>query len=376
MFDISLTDNGTNCRPDEQSLDNQMSPFTFPLLIEFCIMASMMLLTIWEKTGIGYQPIYDVHVSEISRASSVNDLTSSQELTTMSSTSSFNEILEDMTGLYSSAPNTNNQSPPHGKFYNTNHGFIMGWLVVMATVVIAILCLYDAYTDNAYVQMSDSIVYSTNLALSVLILIFIPITMYKMSPLTFKDEEIKAIRSKRDEKESGRHKSITQGMDKDLLAYTFYALMLFKIMCMIYGLVNKDYLVVADCIVSIIMAYAQATFINWYAFKKRTTTQQQRINKPGRQELEFLRLCNLSLWLVNTFLLRNPLSKEKYEQTFGEVAWAIISNITQPLTILFYFHSVICLAEVVVHSYSTKYIGVIRPHKRKATYINFITDKL
>ncbi len=249
----------------------------------------------------------------------------------------------------------------HPQYYNPNHGFILGWFVLMTTIVIVIVCLYDAYSGSDYTYMVITLSYSTNIAISALCIVVIPLTMYRMSVLTFKDEEIKKMRGK--QKENEKHLHITRAMDKSLLRYTLIAMAILKIMIMIAGYTQDNYLLFADGLVSIISAYLQTTFINFYASQKRTTTEQHRRNKPGRQELEFLRLCNLSLWLVNTFVLKHHVAKKIPEEAFGIIAWVIISNIAQPLTILFYFHSITCLAEVIVHSYSTKYIGLIRPHK-------------
>lgn len=52
-------------------------------------------------------------------------------------------------------------------------------------------------------------------------------------------------------------------------------------------------------------------------------------------------------------------------EVFGTQAWVIISNIVQPLTILYYFHCTMCLAEVIHTCYTSKYIGIVRRSKRR-----------
>ena len=78
-----------------------------------------------------------------------------------------------------------------------------------------------------------------------------------------------------------------------------------------------------------------------------------------------LRVVNLCLWLVNTFLLENIETKRTFWLTYGQEGWTILSNIFQPLTILYHFHAMVTYAEVIGHSYSSKYIGLQRPSKQE-----------
>ena len=40
------------------------------------------------------------------------------------------------------------------------------------------------------------------------------------------------------------------------------------------------------------------------------------------------------------------------EDTFGDQIWPIVSNIVQPMTILFYFHGVMCLSHAIAHAHT------------------------
>lgn len=66
-----------------------------------------------------------------------------------------------------------------------------------------------------------------------------------------------------------------------------------------------------------------------------------------------------------SFLLKNPEAKEDQIQVFGETAWVILANVFHPLAILFYFHSFICMAEIMHRSYTRKYIGLVRMSKQR-----------
>ncbi len=113
------------------------------------------------------------------------------------------------------------------------------------------------------------------------------------------------------------------------------------------------------------MAGMQTIFCNWFAFQKRSTTEQSLREKPGKQGLEFLRCSNFALWFLNSFLLKQPAAREAQIQVYGETTWTIVANIFHPLAILYYFHSFICMAEIMHRSYTRKYIGIVRTSKLK-----------
>ena len=138
---------------------------------------------------------------------------------------------------------------------------------------------------------------------------------------------------------------------------TFVFLLVFKCLCIMSAVQQGDNIIIIDGILSIILGIMQTGFINSYAFSKVSTTENQRRYKPGRQGLEFIRLIELSLWLINTFLLKNFAAKTVLYAAFGTTGWAILGNIFQPLTILHYFHCMTCIASVIGHAYTDKHIN-------------------
>lgn len=76
--------------------------------------------------------------------------------------------------------------------------------------------------------------------------------------------------------------------------------------------------------------------------------------KPGRELITFLLLCNLAMFLINTFETQksgvNPIVIDFY----GKSIWAVIMHSTVPLTIFYRFHSSVCLAEVWKITYQAK----------------------
>ena len=326
------------------TIGHDVSPFLFPLLIEFCVVASTMTLAIWEKCGVGLERLRrgDVEVGK-----------------------SNNALWEQESGHQSSSASTvddsvstdEEEAVKRSGFYNKNMGFVCGWLALIGSIVCILLMFFGLYSKDG----ARWLAYAINSFLVVFGIITIPLTMHKMSSMRFKDEQIR--RQRKGERSLVKKPRLHRKMDQNLLTVTFLALMTYKMMSILVAWCAKDAIILVDAIASIVHGFMQTAFLNWYACHKRAKTRQEFTEKPGRQFLEFLRMLNFSLWLVNTFLLKQAHAKSLHQETYGIEAWVIISNILQPLTILYYFHSMVCIAEVITRSYTNKYVGIPRPKK-------------
>ncbi len=349
-----------------------LTPYLFPLLIEFAVMSSTMCLAIWENCGVGlFKPSFcKIGAEGVDDAPQIYSI-KSVKVVHQSIRAGSAVVCADAT--IKEEDSKDKPEPKHEKvivdtpshYYNNNIGFVTGWLVVLGTIVGVIVLLYFIYS-GINISAVEPISYASNCGISILCTIAIPITMTSMSKLTFKDEEIRELRAKlgHGRKKSDSFKGIHRALDKKLMFNTYLCMMVFKVLSMIAAYEENAPLIFIDGLVCIIMGFLQVVFVNFYASQKRSTTLHDRKTKPGRQGLEFLRWANFALWLINTFLLKNAVAKQVQYSTFGTTAWAITSNIFQPLAILFYFHSMVCIADIIAHSYSAKYIGLKRPSKQ------------
>ena len=65
---------------------------------------------------------------------------------------------------------------------------------------------------------------------------------------------------------------------------------------------------------------------------------------PGRNVCNFLLLCNLAMWIIDTFELQNCDSGAVEAEIFGVGTWVVIQRLTCPLIIFFRFHAfVLCI---------------------------------
>lgn len=345
-----------------QELQHLLAPYLFPFLIEYSVIAAIMVIAIWEKCGTtGHLTSKSIDGDSTSCSDSEESaengpagprrrgLNNRRRSDGQVSVTSFTDL------------SSSRMIKPH-KYYNNHFGFIIGWVVVCVSIVAIIAYLFVIYAAEEYGNGVETTVYSLDVIINLLCLGTIVLTMYKMSELTWKDQEIKLLRKLK------LHHSfkfttsshIHRDLDTSLLNVTFVALMVFFMFVMISAEANDSALIFANALFSVLMGGLQTMFINWFGFYKRSTELEHLENKPGRQGLEIIRCCNLALWAFNTFVIKHPENKQIHKETFGFTAWVIISNITQPLTILFYFHSAACVAEIISHSYTHKYVGIRR----------------
>lgn len=218
-------------------------------------------------------------------------------------------------------------------------GLVMGWSVLMFSISIVLISLYDFYThvtDGSHSQM-DAIVYGSHLAIIITSICAIIISVMAMNSL-------RTVASKE------RHTKYAR--DKYMLVGTSIFLIFYKILCIIAGAFNDHYVILFESLFGIFHAILQIMFINWFAVHKRVACIKQSQDKPGRQGMEYLRWANAAHWLINTFTLKNAGTKYVMESTFGQSAWALLSSITQPLVILFYFHSLMFISELLGDIYT------------------------
>ena len=253
-----------------------------------------------------------------------------------------------------------NHSHKESKYYNNHVGFVIGYLVICLSIAVIILYLIFLNTDKGYTETLENSIFTFDLAIKALILGSIPVTVYKMSSMTTKDLEIKNLRPHHHANPHKEGVSIHRSLDMNLLTITFFAGLLFQMFTIVAAIAHYSPFILANAIVSIVMEFCQTLFINWYGITKRATKEKHVHEKPGRQGLEIMRCCNLALWAVHTFIVANTESKRIHVETFGFEAWVILSNITQPLNILYHFHAAACVAEIISHAYTSKYLGIAR----------------
>ena len=323
------------------TLINSLIPYLYPLIIEFSVLVTSMWISIWENCG----------VSIVYNKPEVKDNTEPQtRRRSVSKVTDQGEILRDI------GCTMEKQSG----YKNTNIGFLMGWLVLLLSLVVTIIFLFWVLSDHEHYTEPNIIgtSYGSSMILSVMLMISVPVTVYGMRTLP----SHRKLQQNHDEDHAHTdelRQHLGHSLDKRLLFITSMSLVIFKLLCIIAAISEGNVIIATDGVISAIASLMQTMFINSYALDKVCVTNYQRRVKPGRQGLEFIRCTNLALWIISTFLLKNTAAKSIQYEVFGTTAFAVLANVFQPLAILHYFHAMICVAEVVAGVYSDKHVYIM-----------------
>ncbi|CAH0560881.1 unnamed protein product [Brassicogethes aeneus] len=81
--------------------------------------------------------------------------------------------------------------------------------------------------------------------------------------------------------------------------------------------------------------------------KSRTLRKQ----KPGRELVTFLIVCNVASWISQTFEVESHGILDHRDQFYGEELWTILGHLCIPLMMFYRFHSSVCLVDIWKYAY-------------------------
>jgi hypothetical protein len=80
--------------------------------------------------------------------------------------------------------------------------------------------------------------------------------------------------------------------------------------------------------------------------RRCSNTRQLRFAKPGRELVTFLVVCNVAMWITETFEIKSYDRRDDRYEVYGKVLWTMLSHMTVPLTMFYRFHSSVCLVDI------------------------------
>ena len=298
----SSTQTDVNCSQYRQ-IGNIILPYAFPMLIEYCVVSSTMLMVVWENCGNGL-----VSQDTVKKENSTVDFSVDDGDSGLSS----NETSDDLTAL-SEANASTLYEITRTKQSNAQGGTVAGWFALCVTLGLAVTSSYYLYTETKPNDFTEEIPYSMNIVLSLLCFLATCGTFVRMTKLSFYDEELQEAAENQKGIEFMRNQytcAIKHRMDHRLSTATLLSLVALKIFCGISAIDTDNDVLLVDAIVSVIFAVGQNLFLA-YAENKRLKTHNQVKERPGWSRLQFLRIVNFALWVNNTFLLSKSLRTRK-----------------------------------------------------------------
>ncbi|XP_055337652.1 proton channel OtopLc-like isoform X2 [Paramacrobiotus metropolitanus] len=91
------------------------------------------------------------------------------------------------------------------------------------------------------------------------------------------------------------------------------------------------------------------------ATRRRPFLHKHVQEKPGRELVTFLLVCNFAMWGVNVMEAWRQQMYPQQLRFYGTFAWTLITHISMPLIIFYRFHSSVCLSEVWKAAYKFKH---------------------
>ena len=224
---------------------------------------------------------------------------------------------------------------------NTSEGLLAGWFAVVLACVFVVFFLYQETTTTSISWLTSINIYGFHMLLLLVALIASVAAMYQMHAMVW----------------CRRQRGPHEKRANSLLVFTCCAMMADRTCAIIAGFGEGQIAMAFSSIVAIISGGVIIHVIMQYAFFKRPADLLQCEKKPGQQALEVLRGTSLALWMIDSFLLKARWAQTPLEATFQSDAWPVLSNLFEPLEVLFYFHTMLYTSHILACGRTWRDIG-------------------
>ncbi|ELU10521.1 hypothetical protein CAPTEDRAFT_200837 [Capitella teleta] len=326
---VNASQNSTDCDEFQPLLDD-LSPFLFPFVLEYSLVGAAAMMSMYESIDFFLtKGIMEVLTTAVRRSHHIHQM----KLQHFHAGKH-----EDEEGLSKS-----------------HTGMYFGFMVLAGTIVSMSLSMYWASKDKEW--DSDLTFLLTDIIIISLLLL----------------ASISAIASFR---KLGYASSRDNKIDAILIFISFAGLFLLELYTFVAsvqsinanGIAASTVLDSVCAVLSIAQGGLQVVFII-DSMHRYVVFQKQNKEKPGREMVTFLIVVNVSTWLFKT-IQEKHLSVSDESGFFGDVAWAIILNLSLPLLLFFRFHSSICLA----HIWHTAYVREEDPFSPEDLAVDIVKD--
>ena len=287
------TEIGGHCEVAD-TLARRASPYLYPCIIEYSLIAAAIVFKMYQSVGRCGRHVFSV---------------------------------------------TGDQTINQADCHKANKGLFLGLFVTILTLIaVSSFFVFDERFENS--DTASYIFYITEITLLFLSCMVVIIGFFKLQKLKFSPSE-------------------EGSFDPGLLIISLFGLCTFNTFLLVSSVANLkeygllSYLSLGASALAFVQASLQTIFI--LDGLRRCADNDNHMNtKPGRTVVTFLLLCNLSLWVVNTFEVKKAESVRIHPQYYGTLPWNIISHICIPLIIFFRFHSTVCLSDIWINAYLIK----------------------
>ena len=313
---------------DGDSLLKQASPYLFPFVLEYSLIAM--------ATYAGIYAGLDVKVTKDLLKSVKETLTGQHDKPEDDTKEGDNEEARGLGHAHDGL----------ASFAKAHRGLFMG-VLVLAGIIISVVLFFYTLRERKEEESANMIYNVSDLTLNGLLLVAVIVGISKSCRMGLSDEKDNTI-------------------DNTLLVVSFTGLFMFDIFSVIYSIcyiafdMHTDSTIMETVagLLSIVQGLLQTIFI-CDGLQRFALSKHQEREKPGRGTVTFMIIVNVGMWVFKTLQVK-IITQGPQEDFYGETPWRIILNISLPLMLFFRFHSSVCLADMYEESF--------KPEEKPLTY--------
>ncbi|XP_068906055.1 proton channel OtopLc-like [Tenebrio molitor] len=277
------------------------SPYLYPFTVEYSILVVGVLFVIWQSIG------------------------KCKEKEEMSSTRQCDSPIGNNDNLESNVV-------IHADCHSANKGLFSGIVIMVLTVVSVILFLI-AFNDSRYKEEAILINSSTSILIVVLMTITCIFAYRQITKLDVNNEHVSLL-------------------DDLLLFICIPAFFLNGIVSIIPAFLSHNGSNIALLVLEVIQVLIQTPLII-DGLRRSSNSKELRREKPGRELLTFLIVCNVAMWIMQTFEVKSHGLQDNRYEFYGEELWTILGHLCVPLMMFYRFHSSVCIVDIWKYAYES-----------------------
>ncbi|KAF7272961.1 hypothetical protein GWI33_014293 [Rhynchophorus ferrugineus] len=296
------------CEQDELNvLYQNYSPYLYPFSVEYSILVVGILYIVWVNIGL------------------------------CASSNAFDEELHDDDPRecknYKPIEAESNVSI-HADCHAANKGLFAGFIILVFSIVSVILffiTFYNEYETGNLAENGRIINRSTQISIISLMIIAAVYAYVQMVKLDV-------------------NKAAHNGMDNFLLLMCLPAFFVHGIFSIIPAILFGNVLAVIGIVFEIIQVLIQTPFtIDGMA--RSSNTINLRKTKPGREMVTFLVICNVAMWIMQTFEVKSHGLDQYRQEFYSKELWSIVGHMCLPLMMFYRFHASACIGDIWKYAY-------------------------
>ncbi|XP_030750787.1 proton channel OtopLc-like isoform X3 [Sitophilus oryzae] len=215
----------------------------------------------------------------------------------------------------------------HADCHAANKGLFGGFIILVFSIVSVILFFITYYNES--VDMAENGRIINNSTKIVIIFLMIVGAIYAYSQMAKLDV----------------NKVAHNSMDNFLLLMCLPAFFVHGIFSIIPAVTSGNVLAVITIVFEIVQILIQTPFII-DGMARSSNTKELRKQKPGREMVTFLIICNIAMWLMQTFEVKSHGLDQYRQEFYTKELWSIVGHMCLPLMMFYRFHASACICDI------------------------------